>query len=410
MFLPGGAGHSQIRLSQAPATLHPFRQGCGAGWGPGALASLNISSYFSASWQPSPFPALSCTPASSDKAPLLLLPSPPAAPSPTGEAKQEQGCAKAGQPPLSSPPPKGGPDPFVALLCLPWLWGKEQEPSLPHSMGSRQGRAHRALPWEGVSRQAAACPCPEQDNQGRHDSSRVKFHVFHLFEVLCHLLGTELQGTSVLHETSTGSTTTQHSLLHTRHRHAAARTGPDRAAQPATVLPTLLPPRRQPRPSCQAGFCPGLRCHSGAGAESGFQSTARNRGCSGARRHGTAAPQSRVTRTHRCLHTPSPSSGTWCSAGAGPRGSAQGASRRHRASQAPLGPWATPPMTKNRLGARQLEQEQRPVGMGGSSSHFFCERLNPSTESSGQDWFPAGDRTASALPTSQALPFPFTCL
>lgn len=49
--------------------------------------------------------------------------------------------------------------------------------------------------------------------------------MFHLFEVLHHLLGTELQGTSVLHETSTGSTTTQHSLLHTRHGHAVARMG-----------------------------------------------------------------------------------------------------------------------------------------------------------------------------------------
>lgn len=49
--------------------------------------------------------------------------------------------------------------------------------------------------------------------------------MFHLFEVLHHLLGTELQGTSVLHETSTGSTTTQHLLLHTRHGHAAAQMG-----------------------------------------------------------------------------------------------------------------------------------------------------------------------------------------
>lgn len=102
-----------------------------------------------------------------------------------------------------------------------------------------------------------ACPCPEQDNQGRHNSSGVKFHVFHLFEVLSHLLGTELPGTSVLHETSTGSTTTQHSLLHTWHGHATARTGPDRAAWPATVLLPLLPPRHWPQPSCQAGFCPG---------------------------------------------------------------------------------------------------------------------------------------------------------
>lgn len=58
-------------------------------------------------------------------------------------------------------------------------------------------------------------------------------------------------------------------------------------------------------------------------------------------------------------------------AGAGPRGPTQGTSRRHRASTAPLGPWATPPMTKSKLGAGQLEQEQRPVGMGGSGSHFF---------------------------------------
>lgn len=36
------------------------------------------------------------------------------------------------------------------------------------------------------------------------------------------------------------------------------------------------------------------------------------------------------------------------------------------------------------------------MGMGGSSSHFFSERLNPSTESSGQDWFPVDDRMISA--------------
>ena len=137
---------------------------------------------------------------------------------------------------------------------------------------------------------------------------------------------------------------------------------------------------------------------------------ARNHSCSGARRHGTAAPRSRVTCTHGRVHTLSPSSGTWCLARAGPQGPAQGISRRHRASTALLGPWATPPMTKSRLGAGQLEQEQRPVGMGGSGSHFFRERLNPSTESSGQDWFPAGDGTASAspaaLPAAFALPVP----
>lgn len=77
----------------------------------------------------------------------------------------------------------------------------------------------------------------------------VKFHVFHLFEVLCHLLGTELQGTSVLHETSTGSTTTQHSLLHTWHGHAVAQTGLDGAAQPVTVPLLLVPLCHQLRPS-----------------------------------------------------------------------------------------------------------------------------------------------------------------
>lgn len=216
-----------------------------------------------------------------------------------------------------------------------------------------------------------ACPCLEQDNQGQHNSSGIKFHVFHLFEVLSHLLGTELPGTSVLHETSTGSTTTQHSLLHTWHGHATARTGPDRAAWPATVLLPLLPPCHWPRPSCQAGFCPWLYCHSGAGADRGFRSMARNCSCSGTWHHRTAAPRNRVTRMHGCLHTLSPSSGTWCMAGAGPPGPAQGTSRRHRASTALLGPWATPPMTKSKLGAGQLEQEQRPVGMGGSGSHFF---------------------------------------
>lgn len=91
--------------------------------------------------------------------------------------------------------------------------------------------------------------------------------MFHLFEVLHHLLGTELQGTSVLHETSTGSTTTQHSLLHTRHGHAAAQTGLDGVVQPATVLPLLPPLCPWPQPSCQVGFCLGVHCHSSAGAQ-----------------------------------------------------------------------------------------------------------------------------------------------
>lgn len=147
------------------------------------------------------------------------------------------------------------------------------------------------------------------------------------------------------------------------------------------------------------------------------------RGVSEARREATAAPAPGVmgwqlpgagSPTHGFVHTLSPSSGTWCSAGAGPRGPAQGTSRRHRASTAPLGPWATPPMTKSRLGARQLEQEQRPVGMGGSGSHFFRERLNPSAEPSGQDWFPVGDGLASAPPQPSAnprhCPSPYACL
>lgn len=37
------------------------------------------------------------------------------------------------------------------------------------------------------------------------------------------------------------------------------------------------------------------------------------------------------------------------------------------------------------------------MGMGGNSSHLFRVRLNPSTESSGHDWFPARDGMASAL-------------
>lgn len=71
---------TQTQLDQL--SLSPLGQGCDAGWGPGALSSFSISSYFSSFWQPSPFPALSCSLAPSDKAFLLLLLSPPAAPSP----------------------------------------------------------------------------------------------------------------------------------------------------------------------------------------------------------------------------------------------------------------------------------------------------------------------------------------
>lgn len=49
------------------------------------------------------------------------------------------------------------------------------------------------------------------------------------------------------------------------------------------------------------------------------------------------------------------------------------------------------------------------MGMEGSGSHFFCERLNPSTESSGQDWFPVEDRTSSA-PVQLPAPHPRLCL
>lgn len=121
--------------------------------------------------------------------------------------------------------------------------------------------------------------------------------------MLRHLPGTELQGTSVLHETSTGSTTTQHSLLHTRHGHALAQMGPDRAVRPATVLPPLLPLHCWRWPSHQAGVCPGLHCHSAAGAWSSSQ----NCSCSGAWHHGTEASWSKVTLgEHMGAHTPCP--------------------------------------------------------------------------------------------------------
>lgn len=151
MFLPRRAGHSWVWLSQAPDVLHPLRQGCGAGWGPGTPASLGISSYFSASWQPLPFPACSRTLSLSDKAPLLLLPSPPTAHLSTGDAEQEQGCTKAEPPPLSSPSPKEELGPYITLFRSPWQWGKEQEPSLPHGTGHPWERAGQALPWEGFS-------------------------------------------------------------------------------------------------------------------------------------------------------------------------------------------------------------------------------------------------------------------
>jgi len=99
---------------------------------------------------------LSRTPPLSIKALLLLLPSPPTAPLPTGEAEQEQGCAEAGQPLLGSPSPKGGLDPYITLLHSPWQCRKEQEPSLPlgvgpHGAGLHWGTAGQALPWEGLS-------------------------------------------------------------------------------------------------------------------------------------------------------------------------------------------------------------------------------------------------------------------
>lgn len=247
---------------------------------------------------------------------------------------------------------------------------------------------------------------------GQQDGSRVKPHVFLLFEVLRHLLGTELQGTSALHETLTGSTTTQHSLLHTWHGHGAERGG-----TAATALPPRLPvPAASALPRHRdSRICPWALLPWGSG------STGRCRSPEGFWMHCEKPwPLRRpVSRDGGCPELSRPCTGarTPCprlqALGAPPGllpglgGLSQGTSRRHRASTAPLGPCATPPMTKSRPGAEQLEQEQRPVGMGGSGSHLFRERLNPSTESRGHDWFPAREGTASAPPcTPQALPFP----
>lgn len=81
----------------------------------------------------------------SDKAPLLLLPSPHFVPLP--RAKRMAGSLHP-----------------TALLAQ--AAGKEQEPSLPHGTWPCQGRAPQALPWEGFSQQVVAHPCLEQDNQG----------------------------------------------------------------------------------------------------------------------------------------------------------------------------------------------------------------------------------------------------
>lgn len=119
--------------------------------------------------------------------------------------------------------------PLIKLLSLPLC--SPPEASLPRGAEPSWGRACWAPPWVFPMGCSTSPP-----TAGQHDCSRVKPHVFHLFEVLRHLLGTELQGTSALHETLTGSTTTQHSLLHTRHGHGAERGG-----TAATALPPRLP-------------------------------------------------------------------------------------------------------------------------------------------------------------------------
>lgn len=170
-------------------------------------------------------------------------------------------------------------------------------------------------------------------------------------------------------------------------------TGLDGAAWPATALPPWLP---MPAASSYPGHQVLPLDSAAVGAWRGFWCVARNRGCC------STLLQYLVSRDGSFLEpcTPCPRlQALDALLGLLPRlkSHCQGASRRQRASTAPLGPWATPPMTKSRSGAGQLEQEQRPVGMGGSSSHLFRVRLNPSTESSGHDWFPARDGMASAL-------------
>lgn len=177
-------------------------------------------------------------------------------------------------------------------------------------------------------------------------------------------------------------------------------------------------PHRWPRSSPgtgTAGFVPGLFCR-GAPAAPGGAGAQRDFGCIANKPWPLWHPASQDSGSpelgHPCTgaRTPCPRlQALGAPPGLLPRlwGLSQGTSRRHRASTAPLGPCATPPMTKSRPGAEQLEQEQRPVGMGGSGSHLFRERLNPSTESRGHDWFPVRDGTASApLCAPQALPYP----
>lgn len=91
-----------------------------------------------------------------------------------------------------------------------------------------------------------------------------------------------------------------------------------------------------------------------------------------------------------------------CSRGQGPR-RIQTPSRRHRASTAWLGPCATPPMTNSRGPACRLEQEQRAVGMAGSTAQRRRARLKPSAEPSGHGWFPVGDSSWEAQAEGRQL-------
>lgn len=143
MFLPRRAGHSWIRLS---GTRHApsFETGLWCWMGPRNPSIIRHLTLFLSILAALAIPCMLLHPSSFQQSPSPAAAFTPAAPLPTGEAEQEQGCAKAEQPLICAPSPKGELGPYIALLRSCWQWGKEREPSLPHSTGP-----HLRKGWPG---------------------------------------------------------------------------------------------------------------------------------------------------------------------------------------------------------------------------------------------------------------------
>lgn len=135
--------------SRAPGVLHPLRQGCGVGWGPGTPASLGILPYFSASWQLLPFPACSCTPALSNKAPLLLLPSHLQPLCPQERLSKSKAVPRQSSHRSVLPLQKESWIPTSHCSTHAGSGERSESHPCPTAQGPTCGRDGQALPWEG---------------------------------------------------------------------------------------------------------------------------------------------------------------------------------------------------------------------------------------------------------------------